>query len=383
MKHNLMILFGAAAILAGCGGHAPESTRAESKKAPVTVAVQTVATAESPSFYEAAATVRARTSAQISSRVMAYVRDVRVKVGDTVREGQVLAVLDSRDADVRKQQADAAHDEARSAALEAEQAAASAKANLDLAETTYARMKDLFDKTSISRQEFDEAAARLRVARASLEMASARRAQVGAKIRQAEQEIQGATLMQSYTTLTAPFAGVVTEKNVEPGNLAVPGAPLLTIERGGGFRVEASVDESSLPRVRLGQTVEVQIDALDRTLTGRVSEIVPSVDPAARSAIVKIDVPNVAGMRTGQFGRARFLAGSRTALTIPASAIGERGQVQWVFVAAGGAARSRLITAGERRGDRVEILSGLSDGEKIVAPVPAGLADGDRIEVRP
>jgi membrane fusion protein, multidrug efflux system len=377
------ILFGTAVILAGCGGHPTEATRAESKKAPVPVSVEVVDTSESPSFYEAAASVRARTAAQVSSRVMAYVRDVRVKIGDQVREGQVLAVLDSRDADVRKGQAEAAHEEARSAALEAEQSYASAKANLELAETTFNRMKDLFEKTSISPQEFDEVTARVRVARASVEMAGARRSQVGAKIRQAEQEIKGAALIQGYTTLTAPFAGVVTEKSVEPGNLAVPGAPLLTIERGGGFRVEASVDESTLPRVRLGLPVEVQIDSLDRQLSGRVSEIVPSVDLGARSAVVKIDVPNVPGMRSGQFGRARFVTGSRSAMTVPASAVQARGQVQWVFVAADGTARSRIITAGERRGDRAEVLTGISNGERIIVAPPPGLVDGDRIEVRP
>lgn len=368
--------------LSGCG-HPPEATHAQSKKEPVAVHVQAAASLDQPSFYEASGTVRAQTAAQVSSRVMAYVREVRAKVGDRVREGQVLAVLDSRDADVRKRQAEAGREEAKGAAAEAEQGYVSAKANLELAEVTFSRMKDLYDKTSISRQEFDEVSARMKMARAGLEMAAARKAQVGAKIQHAEEETNSATILQGYSTLTAPFSGVVTAKSVEPGNLAVPGAPLLTIERTGGFWLEANVQESALASIRLGQTVHVEVEALGREVAGRVTEIVPEVDPSARSAIVKIDLPGVADLRTGLFGRARFPSGSKRALIVTTSAMSERGQVQWVFVADNGFARSRIVTAGERRGSQVEILSGLAGGDRLITPVPPGLSDGDPVEVKP
>jgi RND family efflux transporter MFP subunit len=378
----VLIVSAAAVVLSGCG-HSPEVTRAESNKAPVPVRVEAVATSESPTLYDASGTVRARTAAQISSRVMAYVREVRAQVGDRVRQGQVLAVLDSRDSDVRKRQADAGREEAQSAALEAEQGYASAKANLELADATFNRMKDLFDKKSISRQEFDEATARVKMARAGLEMAAAKRAQVAARIRQADEDVAGASIMQGYSTFTAPFSGVITEKNVEPGNLAVPGQPLMTLERGGGYRLEANVEESMMQRIRMGQNVQIALDAVARQLSGRVSEIVPAVDPTARTSTVKIDLPPLPELRTGLFGRARFEIGSRKALMVPSGAVSNRGEVQWVFVAENGKAHSRLITTGERIGDRVEVLSGLSDGDKLIVPVPVGLADGDRIEVKP
>ncbi len=381
MRYQVLISIVGAALLASCG-HSPEATKAESAKPAVSVRVEPAAASEVPSLYEASGTVRARTSAQISSRVMASVREVRVAVGDRVREGQVLIVLDARDADVRKRVADAAHEEAQSAAAEAEQAITSAKANLDLAESTYSRMKDLFDKTSISRQEFDEATARVKMARAGLAMAQSRRAQVTSKIAQADQEKRGAEILQGYSTLTAPFAGVVTEKNVDPGNIAVPGAPLLTVERGGGFRLEANVEESMMRDIRAGQKVHVNLDTLNREIESRVSEVVPAVDPISRSVVVKIDLPNVPELHGGIFGRAQFETGSKHTLFVPSQAVGERGQVQWVFVAENGIAHSRIVTTGQRRGDRVEILSGLNEGEKLIAPVPPGLTDGDRIEVK-
>jgi RND family efflux transporter MFP subunit len=213
-------------------------------------------------------------------------------------------------------------------------------------------------------------------------MARAKRTQLDSKRAQAQQEIRGAAIVRDYTRLAAPFAGIVTAKSVEPGSMAAPGAPLLTIEREGAYRLEASVDESRLPFVKAGQTVEVSLESLDRRLTARVSEIVPSVDAASRAYIVKIDLPAVPNLRSGEFGRARFPMGTRNVVTIPPLALVERGQLQSVYAIEDGCARTRLVTTGERGPTGVEVLSGLSGGEKLVSPVPAGLADGARVEVR-
>lgn len=213
-------------------------------------------------------------------------------------------------------------------------------------------------------------------------MARARRSQLDFKLAQVEQEIQAARIMRDYTRISAPFSGTVTAKSVEPGNLAASGAPLLTIERDGAYRLEASVDESKLPFVKNGQTVEVALEALDRQLTARVSEIVPAVDAASRAYTVKIDLPALPNVRSGMFGRAWFRMGSCKVLTVPAAAVLERGQLQSVFVIDRSVARSRLITTGQRQPDLVEVLSGLSEGEKVINPIPSGLADGVAVEVR-
>jgi multidrug efflux pump subunit AcrA (membrane-fusion protein) len=143
------------------------------------------------------------------------------------------------------------------------------------------------------------------------------------------------------------------------------------------------VDESRLPSARAGAPVEVALEGLDRKLNARVSEVVPAVDAASRSSIVKIDLPAIPQLRSGMFGRAFFPLGTRKVVAVPASAIVERGQLQSVFVAEEGTARTRLITTGQRSKDAVEVLSGLNAGEKIVTPVPTGLEDGARLEVRP
>jgi len=116
---------------------------------------------------------------------------------------------------------------------------------------------------------------------------------------------------------------------------------------------------------------------------GRVAELIPAADPASRSVIVKLDLPADLPLRSGMFGRARFPAGERKALVVPAAAVVERGQLSSLFVVgADGVARLRLVTLGERHGERVEVLSGLTPGERIVVEGGDGLADGSRVDVR-
>ena len=211
-------------------------------------------------------------------------------------------------------------------------------------------------------------------------MARARRVQLDSKLAQADQEVRGTQVTRSYAEIRAPFPGLLTAKSVEPGNLAVPGQPLLTIERD-SYRLEAAVEESKLGTIQLGQAVSVTLDGINRRFDARVSEIVPAVDAASRAYTVKIDLPAATGLRSGMFGRTIFRVGARSVLAIPAVAVTERGQLQSAFVADGGIARTRLITVGEKVDDKVEVLSGLSAGEKVISPVPQHFSDGSRIEV--
>jgi RND family efflux transporter MFP subunit len=146
------------------------------------------------------------------------------------------------------------------------------------------------------------------------------------------------------------------------------------------YRLEAAVDESKLASIKAGQTVEVILDA-GRKQNARVSEIVPAVDAASRSYIVKIDLPASPQLRSGMFGRALFPLGAQSVTAIPAQALIERGQMQSVFVVEDNVVRSRLVTTGRRTQDFVELLSGLTAGEKVVLPVPQGLQDGAGVEV--
>ena len=368
------------AMMASACGH--EAVRPESAAASQPIAVHTASASiqQWPGTYEATGAVRARTAATLSSKVTGYVQQITVQAGDHVRAGQLLITLEARDLDANYRRAEIARAEVQSSIPAADFEITGAKSNLDLAQTTFQRVEDLAAKKSITTQEYDEAAARLKAAQSNYDVARSRRAQIDARLAQAGQEIRTAAITRDYAKIAAPFDGVVTAKTVDPGTLATPGAPLLTIEQDGAYRLEASVDESKVPAIRLGQTVEVTLDALDRKVNARVSEIIPSVDAASRTYLVKIDLPVMAQLRSGMFGRACFALASRQVLTIPASAVTERGQLQSVFVAENGSARARLVTLGQRGKDVVEVLSGLADGEKVIAPVTADLRDGAVIQ---
>lgn len=198
-----MVLF-----LAACGKE-PEKKSASNPAAPVRVETVSATETDWPASYEATGTVRARTSATISSQLMGYAREVRAQIGDRVREGQTLVVLDVRDLESNVRRAEAGREEIKSAIPEADSAIAAAKAQLDLAQVTFNRMQDLLNKRSVTNQEFDEASARLKAAQAGVDMARAKRTQLDAKMAQVEQEIRAAGIQRGYAEIVAPFASTL------------------------------------------------------------------------------------------------------------------------------------------------------------------------------
>jgi RND family efflux transporter MFP subunit len=252
----------------------------------------------------------------------------------------------------------------------------------DLANLTAQRMSDLYAKRSISQQEFDETTAKLKTSQAAYEMARARREQLNHRMAQDDAVLQEAHVSRSHSVIRAPFAGTITARNIEPGVLAIPGAPLLTIEAGNAFRLHVAVEESRLSSIHLHDTVPVFIDSLQIQITGRIAELSPTSDAGSHSYTVKIDLPANPALHAGQFGHVTFTTGNKQAITVPAAVLTENGQLQSVLVNDHGTARIRLLTAGEKRDTQIEILSGLQPGDAIIYPIPNGLSDGDRVEQR-
>jgi hypothetical protein len=152
--------------------------------------------------------------------------------------------------------------------------------------------------------------------------------------------------------------------------------PLLRLEDTRGFRLEVRVDESRIGQIRNGDSVPVLLGTGLRSMEGKVVEVSRAVDADARAFLVKIALPDAAGLRSGEFGKARFAGTPRRALTVPSSAIVRRGQVTSVFVVEEGVARVRLINLSES-----EVLAGLSESEVVILSPPAGLLDGRRVSV--
>jgi RND family efflux transporter MFP subunit len=351
-------------LLAGCGEKKTPAVQAEKVR---DVAVVQVARTTVPDTIDAVGSVRADQAAQLSAEIVASVRSVNAVEGKRVRRGDVLLVLD--DAQPR-----AATAQAAAGVTAAQQQFAAAGANDALAQSTLTRYQSMYEKKSVSPHEMDEIQARAKAAAAQRDAAQAGHAQAIAAEAQAR-------AMLSYTRIRAPFDGVVTAKNVDPGALASPGVPLVTVEDTRGFRLEATVDESDLRVVQLGAKVPVALDALSDELQGTVVQIVPAADPASRSFLVKIQLPADPRLHSGLFGRARFPRGQRESVMVPKTAVVDRGQLQGVYlVQPDGQIALRFVTLGNSNGDKVEVLSGLSGGERLVAAHGGRDLAGKRLE---
>ena len=341
-----------AVVVTGCssGRKADASTPEVVRLNIITAKASTV-----PDVLEAVGTVRAFQTSQLSSQATGTITQVRVREGDWVHRGEVLATLDQS---------------APSAALERTLATevasanelAAAESDLTLAESTLARYQTLSEKQIISRQQFDEVKTRQQSAVAHRDMARA--AQLQAKAAVAE-----ARAVLDFTRIVAPFDGIVTERKLDSGALASPGLPILTVEDVSRYRLEASVNENDLRYVHLGDRIPVAIDALPNTaLTGRVVQIVPAADETSRSFVVKLELSGNKDVRSGLFGHAQFSRRRNFALLLPQSAIVNRGQLHAAFVIdQSGIANLRYVTLGHAFENQVEILAGLQAGERVVA----------------
>jgi RND family efflux transporter MFP subunit len=363
------------AALAGCS--APEASGVPPDLVEgIDVAVAVVAMTDVATAIDSGGVVQARTTAAIAARILAPVRDVLVSPGDRVRKGQPLIMLASADLA-------AAARAARSSALAAEQGARAAagelraaEAGLVLARASHERIAGLQARRSATAQELDDAIAALRSAEARVAAASARVSQAGSAVESAAAASDQANTAESFATIAAPFDGIVTAKMVEPGNMALPGQALLRVEDVREFRLEVRVDESRVGQVRTGDRVPVLLGSGSLQVTGTVAEVSRAVDADARAFLVKIVLPDADGLRSGEFGRARFSGPSRPALTIPVSAVVRRGQLTSVFVVEEGRARMRLVSLSES-----EVLAGLTESEVVILAPPAALTDGRRVTV--
>jgi multidrug resistance efflux pump len=381
-------------FMTACGGdegHSAEPTQLPSVRA----AVERVEPAIMPLSFEAVGTVKSQATATLSSKMMGQVLGIHFKEGSLVSKGKLLVELDSREVAAQLEKAAAGLREIESALAELEQAVAAAEAgrdaaqaNADLASSTYARFQTLLERKSVSQQEFDKAEAGYKAALAELQraesmLASTRQkgATLNAREGQIKADLAGAEIFLSYSKIRAPFSGIVTSKQIEIGDLAAPGMPLLTLENNLLYRLEANIQESQFSNVVVGQKVKVLVRALEAEVEGTVAEVGAQMDAGSRSALVKINLPQMDQLRSGMFGRVHFPLGERRVMSISKTALVNRGQLTGAFVLdADGRARFRLLKLGKEFGDRIEVLSGLKERDAVVTELSPQLKDGTPVQ---
>jgi len=284
-------------------------------------------------------TIRSGREVQVASKLLARIQELRVDIGTRVAIGEVIAVLDDRDLNARRDQA--------------KSALAAAEAQATQSEAEYRRIKTLFEKEAATQRDLEGIQARSIASRSQVE--------------QARHAVAEAEVMLSESVLRAPIEGVVTAKWAQAGDTAIPGKPIVTLQDVHHLRLEAQVPEDCAGKAVLGMEVRVRIDALGREGVALVEEISPIADPESRTVLLKARLAPGEGTRVGMFGRLLLPCGKKTALLIPASAVHRSGQLELVRVMEGGEAQLRHIRSGKVYGDRIEVLSGLREGERVLS----------------
>lgn len=377
-------LFSLAIVALGTSCASPPHPSPADDPAAAIVSVGTARETPLVVLHHASGTVRGQTTAVVASKTVGYVRAVRVRSGDLVKAGQPLVDLEANDVRASVARANATVAQSFEAKAEAESGLVAARAAARIAKSSYDRATSLRTSQAITSQQFDEAEAQWQSASAQEKMAEARLRSVDSRIAEARAGAGEASAQLAYAAIVAPFGGRVIERHVDPGALATPGLPLLVIADEGVLRVEAAVEESHASDVKLGDEVDVTVDTLPKPILGKVGEIVPSVDAAARSFLVKVDLPaTTATLRPGAFARVAFHTGESAALVVPTTALTSFGSLDRVFVVEQAKARLRMVTYGQTQGSFTEILSGLSANETVVLSPPPSLRDGTTVTVKP
>lgn len=339
MRPLTSILAAVALLFAGCSHH--DNPAAAPALAPVNVRTARVEAVALPLTQTLTATVRPLERATLAARVMGSITAADFAVGQTVKAGDLLLTLTAAEVPARLAQARAALAQAE---REAAREASLVKQNATAAETALA------------------AEDRRRIAAAAVSEAEA---------------------LLAYTRITAPFAGTITQKFVNSGDLAAPGTPLLVVEASDQLRAEVQVPEAfaTLP---LGTTVAIQLAPDTAPVSANLVEFSAAADPGTRTRLAKLALPSTSAARSGQFVRVLWPVGDTTALLIPSAALTTLGQMERVFVVSTDSrAQLRLVKSGAVTGDRVAILSGLTAGETVVLAPAATLRDGQPVTLQP
>jgi RND family efflux transporter MFP subunit len=342
----LVILF-ALGIIGGGEKLEPGHTATKIKKLPAGAKTHTLGRELSDNIMSWPGTLHSRTVAKIAPKYNTRIIDVLVKAGDTVKQGDILVKLDQAAMQASYQESIAM---LKSAQAQAAQTLADEK-----------RAQDLLQKEAITRQEYDATIARAKIARAA--------------VNRANSVVKQNSINVGENLLKAPFDGIISERLKEPGDMGLPNDPIVIIQKPDDLRFEAAIPTSCAKRITLGMNVAIRVDTLNKRIAGTIDEIAPEIDPLTRSQLVKAALPSAEGLLPGLFAwLEQSCEDHQNMILIPASAVQHYGQLEAVRIVADNAVYTRHIRTGKMIGEKIEVLSGLQEGETIL------LSDGPNNE---
>jgi RND family efflux transporter MFP subunit len=362
MRKIITILTLSTFLFLSCGKETKEATNNEPA---IAVQVSGISADNNGEFVTASGKIEAENSANVSTRMMGYVTKVHVKVGQKVGTGQLLVSVNNTDLQAKKAQVDAS-------ILQATAAYTNAKKD-------YERFTALFNQQSASQKELDDMTSRYEMAKAGLEGAKQMRNEVMAQF--------------SYSNITAPFSGEVTNTFVKEGDMANPGMPLVSVEGVSRMQVTAMVSESDIAQITNGMVVKVLVKSINKEVAGKVSEVSGSAKNTGGQYLVKVTLNSTdKSILSGMFVNVQFPIANKTKtettvksdkVMVPESALVKQGQLTGIYTIANGkTAILRWIRTGKSFGNQVEVLSGLSANEQYIVSAEGKLYNGALVSIQ-
>ncbi len=307
----------------------------------------------------------------VSPRVNGRIESIAVRLGDKVAKGQVIARMDDRDVKEQVKQAEASLELSRATARQRE---FDMKASL----TTFERQKNLYDRQLQTKQTLEDAEARYNASNAQVDVAKAQVMQTQARLDELKVTL-GNTIIQS------PVDGFVGKRTLDPGAFAGANTPVVSVVDISSVRLIANLVEKDFRRVVPGVEAMVEVDAFPgETFGGKVSRVSPVFDAATRTAGLEIEVPNPGyRLKPGMYARVRLTVDRRpNALTVPRNAVVDSEGRRGVFlIDDGNVARFNVVRTGLQDGEKVEIIEGLNDGQRVITTGAIALRNGDRVQL--
>ena len=351
-------------LVQSCSGDKKESL---SKENTVTAVLVTIAKPGEINEHTVTASgqIEAQQTATISTRVMGFITTLPVKIGDRVSQGQTLVTINAQDIQAKKAQT-------KAMVTEAEAAMNSAKKDMD-------RFTNLYKQQSATARELDNVTLQYQSMQSKLEAA-----------RQMHNEVKA---MLAYTNLTAPFSGVITQKNVSTGDIANPGMPLLVLEQSGGFQVSAAIPETEINKIKKGTAAAIEIKSTGKKINGTISQINPSSQFTGGQYIIKISISEKdnSGLFSGMYANISVpieetmpvSAIPKNTVLVPVISIINKDQLTGLYtLSSNNTALLRWVRLGKTYGDKVEVLSGLEKNETFILSSESKLYNGVPVKLK-
>jgi RND family efflux transporter MFP subunit len=358
--------------------------KAEVQSLPV-VNVETVERSSSRSSLVLPGNIQAVTEAPVLARATGYIRKRNADIGDRVSEGQVLAEIEAPELKQQIRQAQAAIDQANQTVQQAEAALLQGRANMNLARVTRDRYQTLYEQKVVSRQDIDNYAAQYEAQQANVQALDKAIGASRSNAAAAEANLARLNDLVSYTMVRAPFAGVITLRNIDSGVLVNEGSTLLyRIAQTDRLRTYVNVPQADAESIRVGQQATLEVpDRPGRKFAGTVTRTANALDPATRTLLAEVQLANAVGaLLPGMYTQVDLAVPRRDPpLMIPADTLVVRSDgPQVAVVGADGAVHFTRVQLGRDMGDHLEVLGGLAEGQQLAVNPGDAVREGAKVK---